>query len=77
MLRTTKDVKDHDYKKIFIQAIEFDSLVPRKIRRLDFEIATPGASGMFCLQPKQLSFPPDSAGIAAVQQSSSSLDSKH
>ena len=37
MLRNTKEMKDRDYKKIFIQATEIDSPCPRKMRRLDFE----------------------------------------
>ena len=37
MLRTAKEVKDCDYKKILIQAAEIDSPYPRKMRRLDFE----------------------------------------
>ena len=36
MLRTAKEVKNHNYKKIFIQATEVDSPCPRKMRRLDF-----------------------------------------
>ena len=32
MLRTAKEVKDRDYKKIFIQANEIDSPCPRKIK---------------------------------------------
>ena len=33
-LRTAKEVKDRDYKKIIIQANEIDSPCPRKMRRL-------------------------------------------
>ena len=32
MLRTAKEVKDRDYKKIFIQANEIDSPCPRKMK---------------------------------------------
>ena len=31
LLRTAKEVKDRDYKKIFIQANEIDSQCPRKM----------------------------------------------
>ena len=34
MLHTAKEVKDRDYKKIFIQATEIDSQCPRKKRWL-------------------------------------------
>ena len=57
MLRTAKEVKDRDYKKIFIQASEIDSLCPHKMRRLDFEPRNPSTSDeLSCLEPKQLSF---------------------
>ena len=36
MLLTAKEVKDHDYKKIFIQASEVDSACPCKMRRGKF-----------------------------------------
>jgi len=32
MLRSAKEVKDRDYGKIFLQASEVDSLLPRKLR---------------------------------------------
>ena len=35
LLRTAKEVKDRDYKKIFIQANEIDSPCPRKMKRVD------------------------------------------
>ena len=35
MLRTAKEVKDRDYKKIFIQANEIDSPCPHKMKRVD------------------------------------------
>ena len=57
MLRTAKDVKDCDYKKIFFQATEIDSPCPHKMRRLDFEPRNPSTSDQLsCLEPKQLSF---------------------
>ena len=36
MLLTAKEVKDHDYKKIFIQANEVDSACPFEMRRGKF-----------------------------------------
>ena len=36
MLLTAKEVKDHDYKKIFIQANEVDSACPCEMRRGKF-----------------------------------------
>ena len=36
LLNTVKEVKDHDYKKIFNQANEVDSACPCKIRRGKF-----------------------------------------
>ena len=41
MLRTAKEVKDRDYKKIFIQATEIDSPCPRKMKRVDFGAENP------------------------------------
>ena len=35
MLRSTKEVKDREYKKIFFQASEIDSPIPRKMRRTE------------------------------------------
>ena len=35
MLRSTKEVKERDYKKIFLQASEIDSPLPSKMRRTD------------------------------------------
>ena len=35
MLRSAKEVKERDYKKIFLQASEIDSPLPRKMRRTD------------------------------------------
>ena len=60
MLRTTKEVKDRDYKKIFIQANEIDFQCPRKMKRVDFDLEnrqrqSTGNEVSF-LQPKQLSF---------------------
>ena len=59
MLRSAKEVKDRDYGKIFLQASEVDSLLPRKLRRMDVEMPSPSASNEFkSLQPKHLSFTP-------------------
>ena len=35
MLRSAKEVKERDYKKIFLQASEIDSPLPSKMRRTD------------------------------------------
>ena len=35
MLRSAKEVKQRDYKKIFLQASEIDSPLPSKMRRTD------------------------------------------
>ena len=57
MLRTAKEVKDRDYKKIFIQANETDSPCPRKMKRVDFGAEnTSTGDELSCLQPKRLSF---------------------
>ena len=57
MLRTAKEVKDRDYKKIFIQANQIDSPCPRKMKRVDFGMENPStADELSGLQPKQLSF---------------------
>ena len=57
MLRTAKEVKDRDYKKIFIQANEIDSPCPRKMKRVDFGVENPSTGDeLSCLEPKQLSF---------------------
>ena len=56
MLRTAKEVKDRDYKKIFIQANEIDSPCPRKMKRVGFGVENPStADELSCLKPKQLS----------------------
>ena len=63
MLRSAKEVKDRDYGKIFLQASEVDSPLPRKLRRMDVEMLSPSASNEFkSLQPKHLSFTPTPAG---------------
>ena len=41
MLRTAKEVKDRDYKKILIRANEIDSPCPRKMKRVDFGVENP------------------------------------
>ena len=59
MLRSAKEVKDRDHRKIFHQASEVDSPLPRKLRRLDVEMPSSSASNEFkSLQPKHLSFTP-------------------
>ena len=59
MLRCAKEVKDRDYGKIFLQASKVDSLLPRKLRRMDVEMQSSSASNEFkLLQPKHLSFTP-------------------
>ena len=35
MLKGAKEVKEQDYKKIFLQASEIDSPLPSKIRQTD------------------------------------------
>jgi len=61
MLRSAKEVKDREYKKIFLQASEIDSPLPRKMRRTELETLISSASvdheSPF-LQPKHLSFTP-------------------
>ena len=62
MLRSAKEVKDRDYRKIFLQASEVDSPLPRKLRRMDVEMPSSSASNVFkSLQPKHLSFTPTCA----------------
>ena len=57
MLRTAKEVKDRDYKEIFIQASQIDSPCPRKMKRVDFGMENPStADELSGLQRKQLSF---------------------
>ena len=57
MLRTAKEAKYRDYKKIFIQASEIDSPCPRKMKRVDFGVENPSTGDeLSCLEPKQLSF---------------------
>ena len=57
MLRTSKEVKDRVYKKIFIQANEIDSPCPRKMKRVDSGVENPSTGDeLSCLEPKQLSF---------------------
>jgi len=59
MLRSAKELKDRDYGKIFLQASEVDSPLPRKVRRMDVVMLSSSASNEFeSLQPKQLSFTP-------------------
>ena len=57
MLRTAKEEKDRDYKKIFIQGNEIDSPWPHKMKRVDFGVENQSTGAeLSCLQPKQLSF---------------------
>ena len=57
MLRTAKEVKDRDNKKIFIQANDIGSLCPRKMKRVDFGVENPSTDDeLNCLRPKKLSF---------------------
>ena len=59
MLRSTKEVKDRDYGKIFLQESEVDSPLPRKVRQMDVEMLSSSASNEFeSLQLKHLSFTP-------------------
>ena len=59
MLRSAKEVKEREYRKIFLQASEIDSPIPRKLRRTDMEMPSSSASDEFeSLQPKHLSFTP-------------------
>ena len=87
MLRTAKEVKDPDYKKIFIKANEIDSRCPRKMKRVDFGIENPStADELSLLQPKELSFHASASFTEDArtsptsaqndQQGCSSLDSK-
>ena len=89
---TAKEVKDRDYKKIFIQANEIDSPCPRKMKRVDSGVENPSTSDeLSCLEPKQLSFYAPTFPSASFtedarasptsaqnhQQGCSPLDSKH
>ncbi|XP_044178234.1 uncharacterized protein LOC122960230 [Acropora millepora] len=59
MLRSAKEVKDRDYRKIFLQASEVDSPLLRKVRRMFAEMLSSSASNEFeSLQPKHLPFTP-------------------
>ena len=59
MLRSAKEFKDRDYGKIFLQASQVDSPLPRKLRWMDVEMLSPSASNeLKSLQPKHLSFTP-------------------
>ena len=56
MLRTAKEVKDRDYKKIFIQANKIDSPCPCKMKRVDSGVENPSAGNEpSSLEPKQVS----------------------
>ena len=69
MLKSAKELKDRDYGKIFLQASEVDSPLPRKVRRMDVVMLSSSASNEFeSLQPKQLSFTPTPGRISQPQQ---------
>ena len=69
MLRSAKEVKDRDYGKIFLQASEVDSPLPRKLRRMDVEMLSSSASNEFkSLQPKHLSFTSTPGAHLQLQQ---------
>ena len=65
MLRSTKEVKERDYKKIFLQESETDSPLPSKMRRTDLGMPSSEADNE-SLQPKHLSFTPEAARPAAT-----------
>ena len=65
MLRSAKEVKERDYKKIFLQASEIDSPLPRKMRRTDLGMPSSEADNE-SLPPKHLSFTPDAARPSAT-----------
>ena len=64
MLRGANEVKERD-KKIFLQASEIDSPLPRKMRRTDLGMPSSEADNE-SLPPKHLSFTPDAARPAAI-----------
>lgn len=72
ILRSARDIKDREYKKIYLLANEIDSPMLRKIRRLDLEAAcdTPAiVQTKSCLQPKHLSFnSPQTDSKPTIQQ---------
>ena len=60
-----EEVKERDYKKIFLQSSEIDSPLPSKMRRTD--LGMPSSEGdNESLQPKHLSFTPEAARPAAT-----------
>ena len=65
MLRSTKEVKGRDYKKIFLQASEIDSPLPHKMRQTDLGMPSSEADNG-SLPPKHLSFTPDTVRPAAT-----------
>ena len=65
MLRSTKEVKGRDYKKIFLQASEIDSPLPSKMRPTYLGMPSSEADNE-SLQPKHLSFTPEAARPAAT-----------
>ena len=55
MLRSAKEVKEPDNKKIFLQASEINSPLPSKMRRTDLEMPSSEADNE-SMQPKHLFF---------------------
>lgn len=79
ILRSARDVKDREYKKIYLLANEIDSPMPCKVRRLGLEAAqcagTPAVQTA-TLQPKHLAFSSAKAvSTPQQQQDNSSLSS--
>ena len=68
MLRTAKEVKDRDYKKIFIQANEIDSPCPRKMKRVDFGVENPSTGDELSLTFPSASFSEDAHGERVPHQ---------
>ena len=71
MLRSAKDVKERDNKKIFRQASEIDSPLPSKMRRTDLGMPSSEADND-SLQPKHLSFTLEAARPRGTQREYSS-----
>lgn len=67
MLRSAQEVKDQEYRKIFLQPSEIDSPLPRKNRRTDMEMPSSSASAEFeSLRPKHLTFTTPDAPLTAT-----------
>ena len=65
MLRSAKEVKEQDYKKIFLQASEIDSPLPSKMRQTDLRMPSSEADNEL-LQPKHTFFTPEGERPAAT-----------